>query len=133
MILQMKDPILGLITGHRAPTVQVYKRLEEGAHQPRPNSSLVVSRVPVVLIAGIPPPVVWVTRGQGTKTIRRKEMLLDDSNDPLRSFCGQHTVRQTDGKDLVRTDRRVAHIVVDHVVEVPTLFIPERPVEIPER
>src|SRR5690349_4651874 len=118
------SPRCGRVTVHPQP------RIDERSEEPGPGGALVIGGVAGGLVSRIARMIVGIVGGERAQPERREELLLDDCDDargPLSlEQCQQEPAH---GEDLVGAHPGVARaalvVDVDHVVETPTLGIPE--------
>src|SRR5262249_32315906 len=107
-----------------------YPRLHEGAHEPRPDGTLVIGSVALADAALIARRVAGLIRRERAEAEWRQQPSLDGVDDTPSSRTIEHRERQTpDREDLVRAKRWVDGaspvVYIDHVVERPRGLVPE--------
>ena len=105
-------------------------RGDERAHQPGPDRALVIGAVAAPRAAFVAAAVAADRCGESVRRPRGEQLALDhrDARAAL-SSRGSMRVRQADREDLVRADRGVARVAVDHIVEAAGRLVPEQLVE----
>src|SRR5678815_2657791 len=104
-------------------------RVGERAEQPGPDGPLMVGEVALPLRAGASGPVARVLRVEGAQTEGGQETPPDGPVHGAAPVRRKEVLRQRDGEDLVRTQRRVDSVLSDDVVEAFLVRIPEDFVE----
>src|SRR5215468_5515947 len=131
MILERRQPGFGLLSRRWTAAVHPDECGNERAHQPGPNSPLVVGPVAAIGAACVAATILRIAWRQGAQTIGRKKMSLNDVDDKYGAFRTQHRIRKADSKNLVGTDAGIRHTAIHHVVKIATLLVPKLAIEAP--
>ncbi len=98
----------------------------EGADQPAPNRTLVVSAIALPPIPAVMTDEGRIARRQAAQAMRREQLVAADRDDGDLSRVRQGAVRQRDGKELVGPQGRIVpERAVNHVVAVAGRVVPE--------
>src|SRR5439155_2600602 len=130
--VEKASPRLGLRVRGAAPDAE--PRLDERAHEPRPDRPLMVRAVALADAALVAGPVSRLVGRERAESERRQQPCLDGIDDAAGALSLEHRERQApDGEDLVRAEGAIygaAPVVdVDHVVEAAARLIPEAGLE----
>src|SRR5439155_18092972 len=105
-------------------------RLDERAHEPRPDRPLVVRAVALADPALVAGPVSRLVGRERAESERRQQPCLDGVDDAAGALAFEHGERQAaDGEDLVRAEARIHSaapaVDVDHIVQAASCLVPE--------
>ena len=125
-----EEPRPRLRAGSFRVAVHAQPRLDEGAHQPGPDGSLVIGAVARERRAFVVRDVAGLAGRQRPQSERRQQPMLDRLDHASGTIRIEQPLRQAaDGEDLVRAARGVdpaRHVIdVDHVVQTPGVRVPE--------
>src|SRR4051812_45816018 len=98
---------------------------DKRAHQPWPDSPLMIGAIAARRIPLITAAILWVGRRKSAKTVRCEQMPFDRGEHALRLFTRQHAMKEADCEDLVGPYSLVAAIAVNDVVETSHGYVPE--------
>jgi hypothetical protein len=123
---QLREPRVGPQPNVRIVSMHFHIGGDKRPQQPRPDYALVVGSVAARLVAGIATVTLGVGGCQCSQTIRSQQMLFHHFHNQSCPLGGENHVRQTYGKDLICPDAYIRCSIVDDIVQVSPLFIPNQ-------
>src|SRR5262245_45165989 len=123
------EPASGLRA--RGFLIPIYLQIsaDERPDQPGPDRALMICQITAAHIAFASAYVPWIARRQAAQTRGRDQLALNNFNHPPGSLGVEHHVMQADCENLIRTDRAITLIAVNHVIQTSGRFVPELLIE----
>src|SRR5581483_3150436 len=133
MLLQRSQPFLCLQACRCGSLVNLYISGNERAHQPGPDSALVICAVAGRSITFVPASILRICRCQTPQTVRRQQVFLNSGHNLSRSLEVEHRVGQAHSQYLIGADARVRRTSVYNVVQITAVLVPQEAIEAPLR